>query len=137
MSDKIEVNVTIHADTNKVWDYYTNPLHITKWNFANEDWECPLAENHLQVGGKYKATMAAKDGSFSFDFEATYLEIKKGKHFIYQMIDGRTVSVQFFGRNSTTDVVILFDAEKVNPVEIQKNGWQAILDNFKKYTESS
>jgi uncharacterized protein YndB with AHSA1/START domain len=135
---KITVEATIHADTKKVWDYYTNPLHITKWNFASDDWYCPKAENDLRVGGKLHSRMEAKDGSFGFDFEATYNEIVSLKKIVYTIPDGRQATTDFEDfLNGTTKVTIIFDAENENPVEMQKGGWQAILDNFKKYTEAN
>ncbi len=136
MSDtKITVQANVHADIKKVWDSYTNPKHIVNWNFADPSWHCPSAENDMQIGGTYKARMEAKDGSFGFDFEAIYTEIVEGKQFSYGFGD-RTASVQFHSSGEQTEVVIIFDPENENPVELQKNGWQAILDNFKNYTES-
>ena len=136
MSTKIAVTATIDADAKIVWDYYTKPEHITKWNFASSDWHCPKAENDMKVGGKYWARMEAKDGSFGFDFEATYNEISVGKGFIYTMPDNRKVSVDFEKVGDTTNISVVFDAETEHPIEMQKDGWQAILDNFKKYAES-
>ena len=83
MSNKITVTATLNADTKKVWDYYTNPEHITKWNFADPSWHCPKASNDMRVGGKYFARMEARDGSFGFDFEAVYDEIKIEQRFTY------------------------------------------------------
>ncbi len=135
MAGKITVKATINADSKKVWDCYTNPSHITQWNFADPSWHCPSAENDLKVGGKYKARMEAKDGSFGFDFEAVYTEIVEGKEFTYEF-GGRTANVKFNSLGTQTEVIVTFDPENENPVEMQKNGWQSILDNFKKYTES-
>jgi uncharacterized protein YndB with AHSA1/START domain len=131
---KITVQVIINADAKKVWDYYTNPKHIIHWNFAAPSWHCPSAENDLQIGGTYKARMEAKDGSFGFDFEAIYTEIIEGKKFTYEF-DGRTITVQFDNLGNQTEVVVTFDAENENPIEIQQGGWQMILNNFKAYTE--
>ncbi len=136
-TNKITVQATISADTKKVWDYYTNPKHITKWNFASDDWHCPRATNDLRVGGKYTARMEAKDGSFGFDFEAVYDEIIHEKRFSYTMPDGRHVNVTFNKLGNKTEVIVIFDAERENPEEMQRNGWQAILDNFRKYAENS
>jgi uncharacterized protein YndB with AHSA1/START domain len=86
---KITVAATIAADAKKVWDFFTNPVHITKWNFASDDWHCPKAENDLRVGGKLNSRMEAKDGSFGFDFEATYDEVIVQKKITYTMTDGR------------------------------------------------
>lgn len=137
MSTKITVTATINADVKKVWDYYTNPQHIIKWNFADPSWQCPSASNDMRIGGKYSARMEAKDGSFGFDFEAIYSEIIKDKKFTYGMPDGRQVTVLFDQNDTQTDVTVTFDSEDQNSLEMQKNGWQAILNNFKNYTETN
>ncbi len=137
MSSKVTVNATINADANKVWNYYTTPEHITQWNFADPSWQCPSATNDMRVGGKYAARMEAKDGSFGFDFEATYDAITPGKGFTYTMPDGRQASVDFNGNGHQTDVVVSFDPEGQNPIEMQQSGWQAILNNFKQYAENN
>ena len=134
---KITVQATISADSGKVWEFYTNPKHITKWNFASDDWHCPSAENDMRVGGKYKARMEAKDGSFGFDFEATYDEVVGKDKFTYTMPDGRQVTTRFERLGDKTKVIITFDAESENSEEMQRGGWQAILDNFKKYVEAN
>jgi uncharacterized protein YndB with AHSA1/START domain len=134
---KITVQATVAADVKKVWDYYNNPEHITKWNFASDDWQCPSAENDLRVGGKYRSRMEAKDGSWGFDFEAIYDEVVDGEQFTYTLPDGRQVSVDFKDLGDQTAVTVTFDAETENPADMQQNGWQAILDNFKKYTEAN
>ncbi len=134
---KITIQADVSADNKKAWNYYTQPQYITKWNFATDDWQCPTASNDLRVGGKYTARMEAKDGSFGFDFEAVYNEIVEGKKFIYTMQDGRQVTVNFKNSGDKTKVTVTFDAETENPIDLQRNGWQAILDNYKKYTESN
>ncbi len=136
MATKITINTTISADKNNVWNYYTQPEHITQWNFADPSWHCPKASNDMQVGGTYSARMEAKDGSFGFEFEATYDAIREGDHFTYTMPDGRQVTVTFQEKENATDLTIAFDPENQNPIEMQQNGWQAILNNFKKYAES-
>lgn len=133
---KIKINASVSADSQKVWDYYTLPEHIINWNFASDDWQCPKASNDLRVGGKYSARMEAKDGSFGFEFEAIYNDIVSGESFIYTMLDGRQVNVNLNSRDNHTDITITFDAETQNSLELQRNGWQAILNNFKKYVES-
>jgi uncharacterized protein YndB with AHSA1/START domain len=133
--DKIKIKAIIVATREKVWNFYTNPDHITKWNFADPSWHCPTASNDFKVGGRYLARMEAKDGSFGFDFEAIYTEINQGKGFTYEF-DGRQVTVEFIEENQQTEVIVTFDPETENPIELQRNGWQAILDNFKKYTET-
>jgi uncharacterized protein YndB with AHSA1/START domain len=137
MSTKITITAIINAGVKKAWDYYTNPVHITKWNFADPSWQCPSASNDMRVGGKYSARMEAKDGSFGFDFEAIYDEVVEEKTFTYTMPDGRQVTVIFDGNGSQTDVTVTFDAEEQNSLEMQQGGWQAILNNFKKYTETN
>jgi uncharacterized protein YndB with AHSA1/START domain len=133
----IDIEATIAADLSKVWDYWTKPEHITKWNFADDSWHCPSAENEMKAGGKYIARMEAKDGSFGFDFEATYDEIINHKKISYTIADGRGVTTDFESHGDSTTVKTSFVAEGTNPIEMQKNGWQAILNNFKKYTESN
>lgn len=137
MSNKVTVTATVHADRKKVWDYYNRPEHITKWNFADPSWHCPSASNDLRVGGKYAARMEAKDGSFGFDFEAIYDEVVDGEKFTYTMPNGRQASVSFKKNGDQTEVDVTFDPETENPIEMQKNGWQAILNNFKSYTEAN
>lgn len=133
---KITVEATINADKNKVWDYYTQPVHITQWNFADPSWHCPKASNDMRVGGIYTARMEAKDGSFGFDFETVYTEIHDGESFVYEF-GGRQAAVVFNEQNGHTMVSVTFDPETENPIELQKNGWQAILNNFKNYTEAN
>jgi len=133
-NSKITVQATINADSKKVWDYYTNPKHIIHWNFADPSWHCPSAENDMRIGGIYKARMEAKDGSYGFDFEAVYSSISEGKNFTYEF-GGRTATVQIHDLGKQTEVVVTFDPEKENPIEMQKGGWQAILNSFKNYTE--
>lgn len=132
----ITVETTVNASLNTVWDSFTNPAHITKWCFASDDWHAPYAENDIQTGGKFKTTMAAKDGSFSFDFEGEYSLVKAQEEINYFLEDGRTVKINFISEGDTTKVIETFDPENENPADMQKAGWQAILDNFKKYTES-
>jgi uncharacterized protein YndB with AHSA1/START domain len=134
-NSKITVQTTVNADAKKVWDFYNNPKHIIHWNFADPSWHCPSAENDMRIGGTYKARMEAKDGSFGFDFETIYTEIQDGKQFSSEF-GGRTATVQFNDLESQTEVVITFDPENENPIEMQRGGWQAILDNFKKYVEA-
>ena len=134
-TNKITVSATIDAPIEKVWDTYTNPTHIVNWNFADPSWHCPGAENDMRTGGTYKARMEAKDGSFGFDFEAVYLEINEGKNFTYEF-GGRLATVQFNNAGDKTEVIVTFDPERENPVDVQRAGWQAILDNFEKYTEN-
>ena len=112
------------------------PEHITKWNFADPSWHCPSASNDLRKGGKYFARMEAKDVSFGFDFEAIYTVVNQGENFTYEF-GGRLATVEFKNNNGSTEVIVTFDPETENSIELQKNGWQAILNNFKEYTEKS
>ncbi len=133
----ITISATISSDLEKVWEFYTDPEHITQWNFATEEWHCPNAKNDLKVGGKLWSRMEAKDGSFGFDYEAIYDEIIPQKKIIYTLGDGRKVIIDFEKGNEMTKVTTNFEAEKENPLEMQRDGWQAILDNFKKYVEAN
>jgi uncharacterized protein YndB with AHSA1/START domain len=132
----LTIQATIAVEKEKAWEYYTLPEHITQWNFASEDWHCASATNDLQVGGKYSAHMAAKDGSFEFDFEAIYQEIIPFEKIRYTLLDDREVSINFESKENHTHVTINFEAESENSLELQQNGWQAILNNYKKYCES-
>jgi uncharacterized protein YndB with AHSA1/START domain len=133
---KITIRATVLADKQKVWDYYTQPEHITKWNFADPSWHCPSATNDMKVGGRYVARMEAKDGSFGFDFDAVYTEINKGENFTYEF-GGRLATIEFNEKDGQTEVTITFDPETENSIELQRKGWKNILDNFKKYTETN
>lgn len=133
----ITVSSTINENVEKVWDFYTNPDHIVNWNAASDDWHCPEAENDLRPGGKMRSRMEAKDGSFGFDFEAIYDEVIPQKRIVYTMTDGRQATVDFAEVDEKTQVTVVFDAEDENSHELQKAGWQAILDNFKTYTEAN
>ncbi len=133
----ITIETTISAPIEKVWEIWTTPEHITKWNSASDDWISPRAENDLQPGGKFIFRMEAKDGSVGFDFEGTYDEVKTNELLVYSIADGRKVSVTFSGEGEATKVVEVFEPESVNPPEMQQAGWQAILDSFKKYVEQT
>lgn len=134
-----KVEITIQAEVNapieKVWECYTKPEHIIKWNFASDDWCCPRAENDLRSGGKLNWRMEAKDGSFGFDFEAMYDEVVLHKKIAYTMLDGRKAVTEFSFEGGKTKVTTVFDAETMNSVELQQQGWQAILNSFKKHAE--
>jgi len=134
--EKIVINATIKADKRKVWDYYTQPTHITKWNFADPSWHCPSATNDLKVGGRYIARMEAKDGSFGFDFEATYTAIEEFSLITYEF-GGRQANIEFNEKEGQTSVSISFDPEEENSVDMQRDGWQSILNQFVRYTEAN
>ena len=133
----ITIEATVNAPVEKVWEFWNKPEHITKWAQASEDWHAPHAENDPRTGGKFSTTMAAKDGSFSFDFGGVYDEVKPHELIRYTMGDGRTVQITFNTQGGSTHIVETFEAESANPVEMQRGGWQAILDNFKKYSEAN
>mgnify|MGYP000853871665 CR=1 FL=1 len=135
--ETIIVQNTVDATIEKVWDYWTKPEHITQWNNASDDWHTPQAENDLRTGGSFNYTMAAKDGSFSFDFGGTYNVVTQHSYIEFTIGDGRKVKINFENNGNSTTVSESFEAENVNPIEMQRSGWQAILDNFKKYTENN
>lgn len=134
---KVTVNAVVHAPILKVWEKWTTPTDIMKWNAASADWHTPYAENDLREGGRFKSTMAAKDGSMSFDFGGVYTTVVPLKKIAYTMDDGRTVEINFSEKDGVTEVIETFDAEETHPVDFQKAGWQAIINNFKRYTENS
>jgi uncharacterized protein YndB with AHSA1/START domain len=131
----ITVETVVNAPVEKTWKFWTSPEHITKWNQASDDWHTTAAKNDLRTGGKFTARMEAKDGSAGFDFEGVYDEVKNHSRIAYTMEDGRKVSVTFSADGNRTRVTETFDPEGTNPIELQRGGWQAILDNFRKYTE--
>ena len=133
----VTVHTTINAAAEKVWKFWTMPEHILRWNNASDDWHTPRAENDLRAGGRFLSRMEAKDGSASFDFYGIYDAIKQNELIEYTIGDGRKVKVVFKSSDNKTEVVETFETESTNPVEMQRTGWQAILDNFKKYTEGS
>lgn len=134
---QVTVEATVNAPIEKVWSNWNEPQHIIQWCFASDDWHAPKAENDIRTGGKFSTTMAAKDGSFSFDFAGVYDNVIPNKLIQYTIGDGRKVKIEFASTGNQTKVTETFDAESENPVEMQREGWQAILDNFKKYTESN
>jgi uncharacterized protein YndB with AHSA1/START domain len=134
----ITVANTINAPLSKVWRCFTEPRHIVRWNSASPDWHTPDATNDLRTGGKFTFRMEAKDKSQGFDFGGTYTKVKQLEHINYTMDDGRETRVDFASEgNNRTRLTESFDAESQNPVEMQRQGWQAILDNFKQYVEST
>ena len=132
----ITVATTVNAPVQKIWECWTKPEHITQWNNASDDWHTPNAQNDLKVGGSFVSRMEAKDGSMGFDFGGKYDAIRTNEYIEYTIEDGRKVKVSFAATDNSTKVSESFEAESTNPTDMQKSGWQAILDNFKKYTES-
>lgn len=135
--EKITVTATVSASISKVYDFYTNPIHVVNWNFASPDWYAPAARNELKEGGKFCYTMAARDESFSFDFSGTFTKLIENQVIEIVLDDDRTMSLIFTETENGTIVEESFEPETENSVELQKGGWQAILDNFKKYCEEN
>jgi uncharacterized protein YndB with AHSA1/START domain len=134
---QITVETSVKVPVEKAWKVWTTPDDITKWNNASDDWHTPKAENDLREGGKFTYRMEAKDGSFAFDFGGVYDEVKPQELLVYTIGDGRKVTVMFKGYGSETTVVETFEAESTHSLEMQRDGWQAILNNFKKYAEAN
>lgn len=133
----ITIGATVNAPVEKVWEYWSKPEHIMKWNAASDDWHTPRAENDLRTGGTFSSRMEAKDGSWGFDFGGVYDNVVTHERISYTMGDGRKVDVIFTPQGNSTKIEESFEAEETNPVEMQRTGWQSILDNFKKYTEAN
>lgn len=128
---KVQVNLSPHI----VWEYWTNPEHIVNWNCASDDWHTPTAVNDLQQGGWFRWRMEAKDRSAGFDFEGRYDEIVPNEKIVYTMADSRKVKILFTNVDNNTLIIETFDTENLNPADMQRAGWQAILDRFKYYVE--
>ncbi|MBK8949690.1 MAG: SRPBCC family protein [Flavobacteriales bacterium] len=136
MSTRINVSALVNRPVSGVWTIWTDPAHIMRWNAASDDWHCPRASNDLRTGGKFSSTMAARDGSFSFDFEGVYDDVQEHRRIAYTMSDGRTCDVRFTEEGGGTRITETFDAETMNSEDMQRAGWQAILDRFKMHAES-
>lgn len=134
--EKITIEAVVKKNSSDIWTLWTQPEHITKWNQASDDWHSPRAENDLRVGGRFLTRMEAKDGSMGFDFSGVYDEVIERNKIHYTMDDGREVETLFKEENGITKIVITFDAENENPLEMQRDGWQAILNSFKRYAEA-
>ncbi|GGF93613.1 SRPBCC family protein [Paenibacillus abyssi] len=132
---RVTVQAVIQAPVEKVWRYWSEPEHITKWNQASETWHSPRSENDLRVGGKFLTRMEAKDGSMGFDFGGVYDVVMQHEQISYTLGDGRKVDITFVNQGNETKVVEIFDAESTHSIEMQQAGWQAIMDNFKRYSE--
>lgn len=133
----ITIEAAIKAPIEKVWKNWTSPEDIVRWNNASDDWHTTRAENDLRAGGKFSARMEAKDGSFGFDFYGIYDKVITNELIEYTLGDDRKVKIIFTKQGTNTQIIETFEAENTNSIELQKGGWQAILDNFKKYTEST
>jgi len=133
----IAVEALINAPVEKVWEFWTDPKHIIRWNYASADWHTTRAENNLKRGGRFLSRMEARDGSIGFDFSGTYEKVKQNEHIEYTLDDERKVNIFFERDENSTRVKEIFEAENENPAELQHDGWQAILNNFKDYVEAS
>jgi uncharacterized protein YndB with AHSA1/START domain len=133
---KITVETVVNAKVNQVWDAWSNPSDIKQWNAAQDDWHTTRSTVDLREGGKFVSRMEAKDGSAGFDFEGTYTRVVPHKTIEYRMSDGREVTVEFVERAGGVPVKVTFDAETENPPELQRQGWQSILDNFGRHVEA-
>ena len=137
MPERIAIEQVVNRERSDVWRLFNEPAHIVNWNFATDEWCCPRAENDLRVGGRLRSRMEARDGSFGFDFEAVYDEVVQESRIVYTMTDGRRAETTFEDLGDATRVATTFDAEQENPADMQRMGWQAILNNFKTYAESA
>ncbi len=135
--EKITINAEINASIEKVWEMWNSPEHIVKWNAASDDWHTPHASNELKVGGISSCRMEAKDGSMGFDFNWVYTAVETNKHLAYTLEDNRKVVIDFTAENGKVKIIETFDAETENTLELQRFGWQSILDNFKNYVENN
>jgi uncharacterized protein YndB with AHSA1/START domain len=136
MAGHITVEALVNAAPEKAWEMYNNPENIVGWAFASPEWHSPRATNDLRVGGTFSTRMEARDGSEGFDFSGVYDEVVQNERIAYTADDGRKVLVTFVPEGAGTRVKVVFEAENENPIELQRGGWQAILDNYKSYTES-
>ncbi len=132
---KITIRATVVSSLDIVWAYWTKPEHIVNWNFASPDWHCPAATSNLLAGGEFSYTMAAKDGSVSFDLNGTFERVEENKFLSFFLEDGRHVSVEFIQQEDAIEIIESFEPEEVNSLDLQEAGWQAILNNFKHYVE--
>ncbi|NJK43992.1 MAG: hypothetical protein HC933_06625 [Pleurocapsa sp. SU_196_0] len=138
MPNEITVSTVVNAPLEHTWNAWTQPEHITQWNFASDDWHCPSAENDLRVGGAFSSRMAAKDGSAAFDFQGTHTDVRPLERIASEIGDGRTFSVNFQAVSSDqTRVTESFETENIHDADMQRAGWQAILDSFKRHAERS
>ncbi len=131
----ITVGTTVKLPVDVVWKCWTDPDHIRQWFHVASDWHAPYAENDLQVNGKFKTTMAARDGTISLDFEGVYKAIEEHQLIEFVIVDGRNVKVEFYDLGDETEVIETFDTTDVHPLEMQRWSWQIMLNSFKKYTE--
>jgi len=134
-ANAISIEIRIESLIEQVWEYFTMPEHIVNWNFASDEWCCPSAENDLRTGGKFVWRMESKDGSIGFDYTGIYRQIVDKELIVYEISDGRNFKIEFLQERSKVRLIEIFEPEEVNTIDIQKAGWFAILENFKKYVE--
>lgn len=133
---QITIQTTVNADIDTVWAAWTTPDDINQWNAASDDWHNPRSSNDLRPGGRFSYRMEARDGSFGFDFEGTFTQVVSQKLIEYVLGDDRSVTIRFEPTETGVQVVETFQAEDVNAAELQKQGWQSILNRFAAYVES-
>lgn len=134
---KITVETLVNAPLSRVWNAWSNPDDIKQWNTAQDDWHTTHSTVDLREGGSFLSRMEARDGSVGFDFEGTYTRLVPERTIEYRMSDGREVEVQFVESADGVAIRSTFDAETENPPEVQRQGWQAILENFGRHVEST
>lgn len=141
MGNKQKTLITVRASVNgsveTVWKHWTTPESITGWNFASDDWHCPRASNDLRKDGRFNYRMEARDGSEGFDFEGVYDKIISNQQIDYTLGDGRKVKITFMLNGKKTEVIETFEAESINSIDLQRTGWQNIMDNFRKFAETN
>ncbi len=135
--DKIEIKTRVNAPLSKVWEFWNDEKHIVNWNAASPEWHTTKAENDLRPDGRFSYRMEAKDGSFGFDFEGTYRQVEPQQFISYELGDGRKTEIHFSEKESQVEITEIFDPESQNSLDLQRQGWQAILDNFKSYVETT
>jgi uncharacterized protein YndB with AHSA1/START domain len=133
----LTVAIEVNAPVEKTWNFWTSPVHITKWNQASADWHTPYAENDLRTGGNFRYRMEAKDKSYGFDFGGVYNEVRNHEYIEYTIGDGRKVKITFTAIGNSTKITETFESESINSRELQRKGWQAILDSFSIYVEEN
>ena len=133
---QITIETSVSAPVDEVWRAWTTPDDIQAWNAASPDWHCPAAELDLRPGGKFSYRMEARDGSMAFDFEGTFIDVVAPRRIEFRLEDERQVVVEFVEDGDRVTVRETFEAESENAAELQRQGWQAILDNFARHVES-
>ena len=136
-NDAIKIKIIVNAPKELVWNIYTEPEHIMHWNYATDEWHCPSAVCDLRPEGTFSFRMASKDGKHEFDLKGTYIDIRPEEFISYALEDGREVQVTFENTSNGISIEQTFEPERSNSLEMQRNGWQTVLDNFKKYVESN